>query len=149
MNKRDGKRRKRRRQQQARKQHPTLLKRLFRILKSPIGFAIAFIGLMIGVVSLWLSLEPKVSVEPDEPVVRSSAVNVPFRVINESELPIYSLTSNCDIRSLSFSGGGYVQRVKLTSESVISRLGPREPTSIVHHTATLGRPKGNRSLAAT
>ncbi len=75
--------------------------------------------------------------------MRPSAVNVPFRATNDSEFPIYFLTSTCFIHSLSFSGRrDAVQRVKLTSDSVVHKLGSRETTSIMHHTGSIERPEG-------
>ena len=52
------------------------------------------------------------------------------------------MTSACFINSLRFSGGGGAGRVKLTSDSVVSELRSREPTSIVAYTRDLGSPSG-------
>jgi hypothetical protein len=88
-------------------------------------------------------LRPKVTIEPDVPLVASTAINVPFKVTNESELAIYSLTSFCFINWLRFSGGGGASHVKLTSDSVaIHKLRRKESDSIVTHIMALGSPPG-------
>ena len=134
MNKRDRKRSKRLRQQQARAQHLTLVKRFFRPLLSPQGLFWSSVSLVLGLVGTYFLFRATVSIEPDTPIATSAAINVPFKVTNDSVLPIYSLIASCEINSLRFSGVGGAYRIGLRSDVVeVHKLGPKESSSIMTH----------------
>jgi len=91
--------------------------------------------------------QAKVSVEPDAPILKNSAINIPFKITNNSVLPIYPLKSECRILSM----GGLdpfnweMDHMDVLVTKSIPKLRSGETTSIDTYTRFVG---GNR-LAIT
>ncbi len=66
-------------------------KSLLRKLWSPTGILLTSVSFFIAIVCAYFQFQAKLSLEPESPLKSDSAFNIPFRVTNESLLPVYNV----------------------------------------------------------
>ena len=91
----------------------TLAYRIIFPLLSPTGSFCALVVLLLAVVAAYSQFKPKLSLEPQVPLKSDSVLDTPFRVTNESFLPIHNLKQEWLIeRSRTFLPQGYYNEVE-------------------------------------
>jgi hypothetical protein len=66
-------------------------KSLLRKLWSPVPILLTCVSFVTAAVGLYFEFKPKLSLEPDLPFKSNSVIETPFRVTNQSLLPIYNV----------------------------------------------------------
>src|SRR5438046_2809079 len=66
-------------------------KSLLRKLSSPTGILLTSVSFFIAIVCAYFQFQAKLSLEPELPLKSDSVIDTPFRVTNESLLPVYNV----------------------------------------------------------
>ena len=131
------------------KQRPTLWKRVLPRLWSPLGCFLSTVSFVISVIGLYFLFKTRVLIEPDVPIIGHLAINIPFKVTNDSVLPIYSLTHECKVETLRFSGGGGMDNMGLMGNETVRKLGPWRTVSLAVFAELIAAPKGETVTGGT
>ena len=97
------------------------------------GLALSGVSFVIGGIGLYYQFKSKISVESDVPVKTDSSINVPFKIKNDSVLPIYDVIQEWTLKPLEMPGGGYISNITFAPHAPnlrIPKIGPGETVSV-------------------
>ena len=99
---------------------------LFSFYKKPISWIIS----CVGIVSLYLALQPNISVSPLESLDSKQPFQTPFLIHNESIIPLYNVSTTMEIDSIkSAPMETRFYQIALRDSLIINKIPPRDKST--------------------